>query len=391
MALLHPSHQASDHVLRSFATDFNTDRCGCGSGIILEDLPSDFPRRLTSKLVWTGSDFHDELKYIYHLSENDKIELDRALFAFKELGLDGDLVNSNNFPLPTLGFILQHLAIELHNGKGFFVIRGLDYSKYSVEDNTVIFLGIQGYVAEKRARQDDMGNMLVHIIDDCTPSSPFFKRSHNRHSRSAISFHTDNIGDLLAFQTRSTASRGGNCILSSSYSIYNELASTRPDIIRTLAAPNWPIAAPFYHERPILFYENSRIIFNFFQGALLGSPAHPRPPSLPPLSRSQVEALNILQKLAEKYRLEIPLQVGDMHFVNNLALLHRRDAFELDGQTKRHLVRMWLRSEKLGWDVPDVLRERCGWDEAFRKDGVEEVWHVEPMPDFFFPLRKYRN
>ncbi len=50
------------------------------------------------------------------------------------------------------------------------------------------------------------------------------------------------MGDVLAFQTRSTASRGGNAVLSSAYAIYNELAATQPDIIRVLAEPNWPIA-----------------------------------------------------------------------------------------------------------------------------------------------------
>lgn len=82
-----------------------------------------------------------------------------------------------------------------------------------------------------------------------------------------------------------------------------------------------------------------------------------------------------------------------MHFVNNLAVLHRRDAFEIEGGKKRHLVRMWIRSEKLAWELPRVLREECGWDEAFGEEGEgrEEVWHVEPMPHSFFPLRKYGN
>ena len=57
------------------------------------------------------------------------------------------------------------------------------------------------------------------------------------------SFHTDNIGDVLAFQTRSIASRGGNAVVSSAYAIYNELAASRPDVIRVLAEPNWPIAS----------------------------------------------------------------------------------------------------------------------------------------------------
>jgi len=54
-------------------------------------------------------------------------------------------------------------------------------------------------------------------------------------------FHTDDLGDILAFQTRSAAARGGNCILSPAYTIYNELVATRPDVIWTLSAPNWPL------------------------------------------------------------------------------------------------------------------------------------------------------
>jgi hypothetical protein len=55
-------------------------------------------------------------------------------------------------------------------------------------------------------------------------------------------FHTDPDADILAFQTRSIAASGGKCILSSVHTIYNELALTRPDVIQTLARPNWPFA-----------------------------------------------------------------------------------------------------------------------------------------------------
>jgi hypothetical protein len=74
--------------------------------------------------------------------------------------LHGDLVTQETFPLPTLRNVLQVLCNEVHNGKGFFVLRGLDPEKYSVEDGMVIFLGIQTYIAEQRARQDDKGNMI---------------------------------------------------------------------------------------------------------------------------------------------------------------------------------------------------------------------------------------
>lgn len=55
-------------------------------------------------------------------------------------------------------------------------------------------------------------------------------------------FHTEVSGDILAWQTRGAATIGGECILASAHSIYNFLAATCPEMIRTLAEPNWPFA-----------------------------------------------------------------------------------------------------------------------------------------------------
>lgn len=48
-------------------------------------------------------------------------------------------------------------------------------------------------------------------------------------------FHNEEAGDLVSWLTRSTAARGGKCIIASAYTVYNVLAASRPDLIRTLA------------------------------------------------------------------------------------------------------------------------------------------------------------
>jgi hypothetical protein len=105
---------------------------------------------------------------------------------------------------------------------------------------------------------------------------------------------------------------------------------------------------------------------------------------VPSLSPRQREALDLLDSVAEKHRLEIATQAGDIHFVNNLALLHRRDCFVDEGIQRRHLIRMHLRSRELGWDIPEELR--AFWDAAM-DEAKEERWHIEPMPEEFFPLK----
>lgn len=75
--------------------------------------------------------------------------------------MDGDLVTPDTFPLPTVGpNVLSRMRDDLHQGKGFAVLRGLDSKKYPVEDLTTIYLGVQAYIANRCGRQDKKGNML---------------------------------------------------------------------------------------------------------------------------------------------------------------------------------------------------------------------------------------
>jgi len=100
--------------------------------------------------------------------------------------------------------------------------------------------------------------------------------------------------------------------------------------------------------------------------------------------------LDAIESIARATQLEIATQAGDMHFINNLAVLHRREGF-VDGEApteRRHLVRMRLRDDDMGWAIPaDLALE---WTKAFAP-GRARTWHLEPMPDGFFPLRTQPN
>ncbi|KAI2635549.1 hypothetical protein GGS21DRAFT_88065 [Xylaria nigripes] len=353
----------------------------------LVDLPSGYPSRICHLFAWNKADFAEESSYVYYLSEAEKAELCRAKDDFKAQELDGNLVNQDNFPLPTLAPKLRALGHDLYNGKGFHVIRGLDPNSYSVEDLVIIQLGIQSYIADQCGRQDHQGNMLVHIIAD---NSSELKVGHHRHSTSAISFHNEEAGDVISWLTRSTSKSGGKCILAPVYTIYNILAAHRPDVIRTLSKSDWPIALPRFHCRPLMFYHETKLMMNFGRTPLLGSATHPRPEHLPQPNERQREALDLVEAIARALQLEIRTRSGDMHFINNFAILHRREGF-VDGASpgeKRHLVRMRLRNSSMGWSIPDGLHQE--WADAFGKTGPK-AWHLEPMPGDAFPLRKYTN
>lgn len=353
----------------------------------IQNIPAGFPDKFVSGPLWASYSMRQYPDHIHVLTDSERAEIRTAVNDYKTLGQDGDRVDKTNFPLPTLGPKLNKLSRDVHYGKGVCVIRGLNPASYSVEDLMLAYLGVQSYIAEQRGRQDKRGNMLVHIVADNSTKQAV---EHHRHSNKSITFHNEEAGDIVSWLTRSTAAKGGKCILASAYTIYNVLAATRPDVIRTLARSDWPFALPHFHCRPIIFHQDGKLIMNFGRAALLGNEAHPRPKHLPSLTSRQVEALDAIEAIAKATQLEIQTQAGDMHFINNLAVLHRREGFA-DGEAateKRHLVRMRLRSAEHKWIIPAALEHE--WDKAFKAQGTKH-WHLEPMPSSFFPLRRQPN
>ncbi|CAJ2510576.1 Uu.00g062010.m01.CDS01 [Anthostomella pinea] len=132
---------------------------------------------------------------------------------------------------------------------------------------------------------------------------------------------------------------------------------------------DWPVALPHFQCRPLLFYQDSKLMMNFGRTSLLGNSTHPRPEHLPKLNERQHEALDTVEAIAQAIQLE--------GFVNGAA-----------AGEKRHLVRMRLRSSQLGWPIPEGLARE--WAEAFESVNCK-VWHLDPMPGDSFPLRKYTN
>jgi hypothetical protein len=149
-------------------------------------------------------------------------------------------VSQVTFPLPNLKPILRQHAEILHNGRGFFVLRGIPVDKYSVEDNIIVYTGLSSYIGSIRGRQDSKlingekrSSMLNHI-KDLSQTSVSDQIGAPAYTTDKQVFHTD-AGDIVSLLCLGTAAKGGESKLSSSWKVYNELAKTRPDIIKTLA------------------------------------------------------------------------------------------------------------------------------------------------------------
>ncbi|KAK3991426.1 hypothetical protein QBC44DRAFT_341025 [Cladorrhinum sp. PSN332] len=352
------------------------------AGNLPTSVPDGWPTKLTGPLIWSSDSFPDEEEYVYHLTDADKAEILLALACFKELNLDSQKVNKDNFPLPFLGKRLSAICKDVYYGKGFHVVRGLNPDDYALADLTTIYLGISSYIAARRGRQDQRGSMLIHVMQRGDEASTEFDNIYS----SDKPFHTDTVTDTLCLFTQELASTGGRSVFASAWTVYNELAATRPDLIHTLAAPDWPFDTygrdPAFYRRALMYYHDNHLITSFSRRLLVGhAPFTPRSKSIPGLTEAQAEALDAVHFIAKKHEIKPRMERGDIRFVNNLGLLHRREAFEnVQGSNPRHLVRIWLNNDEgMCWNLPRPLR--LAWARVFEEedDGRGKYWDMAPL------------
>ena len=126
-----------------------------------------------------------------------------------------------------------------------------------------------------------------------------------------------------------------------------------------------------------MYCQDDKVIINFSRRLLVGHPPEdPRTNGIPGLNEAQAEALDAVHLVARKYEMRPRMEKGDIRFVNNMAVLHRREAFEDDPDTKRHLIRLWLNNEEMCWKLPRPLR--LAWARVFDDPERKNYWDIVP-------------
>lgn len=143
--------------------------------------------------------------------------------------------------MPKLHEALRAISREIHLGHGFKVVRGVPVDNYTREENIIIYAGIASHIGPVRGRQDHSwrgkpADVVVAHIKDLTQQVDAHKIGAPAYTTEKQVFHTD-AGDIIALFALGEAAEGGQSYLSSSWQVYNVLAETRPDLIRTLAEP----------------------------------------------------------------------------------------------------------------------------------------------------------
>jgi hypothetical protein len=103
-----------------------------------------------------------------------------------------------------------------------------------------------------------------------------------------------------------------------------------------------PGGRPWF-DLPLCRFEDGRLRTFFIPWYIRESQQHPAAPRLTP---AQTEAIAFIEQAANDpaYYLDMDFQPGDMQFLKNASVLHKRTEYEdwEEPSRKRHLLRLWL-------------------------------------------------
>lgn len=333
-------------------------------------------RPIAGRTVWRGSAFQGCTDWSHTLSATELTELWVTVAEAGSVQSNMVDLKRHDFPLPSLGPVLQSLKEEIVNGRGFALIRGLPVAEMSRREAALAFWGI-GLHLGRPVSQNMAGHMLGHVKDTGGDFHDVNSRGGYQ-SRARLPYHTDLGADIVGLLCLQTAKAGGLSSLVSAHAIHNAMLASNPDLVETLAAPIYrdrrgeiPEGKAPYYQAPVFCYHEGYMTTTFVRRFIDSAPRHE---GVPPLTAKLAEALARFEILANDsgLRLDMALAAGDMQFVNNLTTLHSRTSFEdhPDAGRKRHLLRLWLAADK-AWPLPPEHYERFGTvGDKTRPDGM---------------------
>ncbi len=317
-----------------------------------------------SPSAWYGADMvQRQSEWMTDITSDEITELEAA--AKNLLSSDKDIaqIEVKDFNLPILGKKLLAIRQNLLHGRSFAVLRGLPVHRFSERLSATIFYGIGCHIGHPRSQNRD-GHVLGHVRDVGVKGNDPNVRIYQTNERQT--FHTDSA-DVVGLLCLKTAKSGGQSLLVSASTIFNEMQTRRPDLLELLLQPiatdrrgEVPDGEKPYMLIPV-FSDYKGYLTIFYQRQYIESAQ--RFEDAPRLTEQQVAALNLFDDLANDPMLHFSMKLkqGDMQFVHNHSLLHDRTGFvdwEEDAE-KRHLLRLWL-SVPGDRPLPEIFASRFG-------------------------------
>lgn len=297
--------------------------------------------------AWNAAQLAADPSAIYLFDQRGLDALDALCTQVKTIDITD--IRKKHFDISPLKDDLAHIRQQLEFGTGVVLLRGLPAADYSKEEMSKIYWALGLHIGVPVC-QNGRGHFLGHVRNEGVKYSTAV-RGYN--STANLNFHCDNA-DVVGLLCLRKAKAGGESRIVSSMAIFNKMLERRPDLLRPLfdgfhyhlKGENVPGRSVLTDHRIPVFDDcegtlSCRYLRNAITPAFQALGSDPTP--------EQTEALDMMDELAQSEELvhHMMMEPGDMQLLNNHTVLHARGAFEDhdDEDRKRHLLRLWLRTD----------------------------------------------
>jgi hypothetical protein len=304
-------------------------------------LPGDF----------IGPDLADD--YVYELAAPVRAELGRLLAV---IGRGEAGPNVEAAVRAAMAEASARTAAALATGPGLILLRGVPVAGHGRPALAALFTMI-GRALGTPMPQNLEGETITDIRD--TGEDPADPDVRLYRTRAEQDFHTDGA-DVIGLLSLQTARRGGASRIVSSVRVYQAVRAARPDLAPLLLEP-WFFRIPGARARGLpealprpIVTDTGAKIETFYIGWYIRNAQGVD--GVPPLDDRRRELLELYERTANDpaLYLDMDFQPGDVQWLRNAFVLHKRTAYEdhPEPARKRHLLRLWLAIERLADGTP---------------------------------------
>jgi hypothetical protein len=310
-----------------------------------------FTAGIPAEIAWRRADVTPK-DWLVPIPPSCRAEIAKAVALLRSDPLPITVLTPGDFALPACAALMAQVKAILDDGVGFAVLDRLPAELYGKSELTAIYWLLSQMIARPVA-QAFKGTLLYDVHDTGQKIST---RVRGDLTSEDLTWHTDygfnHPPPYIGLLVLRTARSGGESSAASLLTAHEILRVEAPDLLRRLYQPflwnrqgEHPDDGAVCSSNPIFSAAGGtvrgRFNFRLPQGGygLLGG-------EIDPAGRAALIALSEILSRPEN-TVEFTLAPGQIEFLNNARVVHRRTAFEDHDEPdrRRHLVRIFLRDE----------------------------------------------
>lgn len=201
-----------------------------GTNVSMNSSSRQLRQPITEPAAWRAQELGDVTRWRVPLSEAEIDEIITATRHAVENNLQAGEFGADGFDVPLFAKRAERIRDMIENGVGFVVIAGVPVDRFDIETAKTMYWGLGAHVGEAIS-QNARGELLAEVTDRGLDKDKANVRGYV--TNAGGSPHCDSC-DAVSLLCYHPAKSGGESLLSSSLTVFNDILEQHPEYLPVL-------------------------------------------------------------------------------------------------------------------------------------------------------------